>query len=242
MAGQPRQYIRNLRDSLRIVLQREHLADERFWDDRSFFKRLQQLLFVLPKEVRRAEEVFISLLPWRVVQPVRLSEPANHGFAIGLIAVYPGIGPVARAALKFPHRSGIRLFSANVKPDAPGAGRFIEVGRKPREFRRAALLVCAQQLDELRATLHKPAVAARIKPYRAGRLVNQLKELAMNIGSLPRVERSPDANDDFLLALCEAGDADYLVTGDKSGLLALGHHKSTRIVSARNFAALLIRS
>jgi predicted nucleic acid-binding protein len=90
----------------------------------------------------------------------------------------------------------------------------------------------------LRATLHKPAIAARIKPYKAGRLVNQLRELSENIGSLPRVERSPDPADDFLLALSEAGRADYLVTGDKSGLLALERHKNTRIISASDFAAL----
>ena len=101
-----------------------------------------------------------------------------------------------------------------------------------------ALLICREQLDELRATLHKPAIAARIKPYQAGRLVNQLRELAENIGSLPRVERSPDPADDFLLALSEAGRADYLVTGDKSGLLALDRHKNTRIISVRDFAAL----
>jgi len=41
-----------------------------------------------------------------------------------------------------------------------------------------------------------------------------------------------------LLALTEAGNADYLVTGDKSGLLGLVAHKSTRIITARNFAAL----
>jgi predicted nucleic acid-binding protein len=44
--------------------------------------------------------------------------------------------------------------------------------------------------------------------------------------------------DDFLLAMCEAGDADYLVTGDKSGLLALDRHKATRIVSAHEFAGI----
>ena len=70
------------------------------------------------------------------------------------------------------------------------------------------LLTCAEQLDELKATLHKPALAARIKPYKAGRLVNALKELAETIGPLPRVERSPDPTDDFLLALSEAGKAD----------------------------------
>ena len=98
------------------------------------------------------------------------------------------------------------------------------------------LLTSTQQLDELRATLKRPGLAARIKPYRVGRLVNQLRELAEIIDSLPRVKRSPDPEDDFLLALCEAGEADYLVTGDKSGLLSLTRHRNTRIISAREFA------
>jgi uncharacterized protein len=100
------------------------------------------------------------------------------------------------------------------------------------------LLTSAAQIDELRATLDKPAVAERIKPYKTGRLINELKEFAETISRLPRVERSSDPTDDFLLALSEGGKADYLVTGDKSGLLGLGHHHSTRIVSAREFAAL----
>ena len=100
------------------------------------------------------------------------------------------------------------------------------------------LLTCAEHLDEIRATLRKPALAERIKPYKAGALVNQMNELAEDIAPLPRVRRSPDPTDDFLLALSEAGKADYLVTGDKGGLLALEHHKGTRIVSARAFAAL----
>ena len=100
------------------------------------------------------------------------------------------------------------------------------------------LLTCAEQLDELRATLRKPVIAARIKPYKAARLVNDLKELAETIDTLPRVRRSPDPTDDFLLALSEAGRADYLVTGDKSGLLSLARHAGTRIVSASEFATL----
>jgi uncharacterized protein len=100
------------------------------------------------------------------------------------------------------------------------------------------LLTCAEHLDELWATLQKPRVANFIKPYKAGRLVNQIKKLAEVVGPLPHVERSPDSGDDFLLALAEVGKADYLVTGDKSGLLTLTRHHSTRIVSAREFAAL----
>jgi hypothetical protein len=101
------------------------------------------------------------------------------------------------------------------------------------------LLTCSAHLDELLATLEKPRVAELVKPYQAGRLVNQIKRLAEVASLLPPVNRSPDPADDFLLALCEAGNADYLVTGDKSGLLALKRHKATRIVSARDFAALV---
>jgi uncharacterized protein len=89
------------------------------------------------------------------------------------------------------------------------------------------LLSCAEHLDELRATLQKPRVADLIKPHKAE-----------DVSPLPRVERSPDPNDNFLLAMSEAGKADYLVTGDKSGLLSLHRHKATRIISAIDFSAL----
>jgi len=102
------------------------------------------------------------------------------------------------------------------------------------------LLTCATHVDELRATLHKPRVAELIKPYKAGRLVNQVRKLAEDVDPLPRVERSPDPDDDYLLALSEAGTADYLVTGDKNGLLDLDTHKGTQIISARDFAALFV--
>jgi len=99
------------------------------------------------------------------------------------------------------------------------------------------LLTCAEHLDELRATLQKPKIADLIKPHKSGRVVNQIKQLAVEVSSLPRVQRSPDPTDDFQLALSEAGRADYLVTGDKSGLLTLHLHTATRIVSASEFAA-----
>lgn len=101
---------------------------------------------------------------------------------------------------------------------------------------RFTLLTCAEHLTEVRATLQKPRIAALIEPYKAGRLVNQVKKLAANIAHLPHIRRSADPNDNFLLALAEAGEANYLVSGDKSGLLALKKHKRTQIVTARQFA------
>ena len=100
------------------------------------------------------------------------------------------------------------------------------------------LLTSAAHLAELRSTLQKPRVSERIKPHKAGRLINQVSKIAEDVDPLPRMERSPDPTDDFLLAMSEGGMANYLVTGDKSGLLALGRHKATRIVSARDFTAL----
>ena len=101
---------------------------------------------------------------------------------------------------------------------------------------RFTLLTCSEQLEELRATLRQPKIARVVRPPEAGRLVNQVRRLALVIAPLPQVRRSSDPADDFLLALAEAGSADYLVTGDKSGLLALKRH--ARIISAREMAAL----
>ena len=102
------------------------------------------------------------------------------------------------------------------------------------------LLSCTVQLIELRCTLRKPALAARIRPHDAGHMVNELKALAIMVDPLPRVRRSPDPEDDFLLAAAQGGNANYLVTGDKSGLLALARHEGTRIVTAAQFACQFI--
>jgi predicted nucleic acid-binding protein len=44
------------------------------------------------------------------------------------------------------------------------------------------LLTCAAHLDELLATLEKPRIAELIKPYKAGRLVNQIKRRDSGLG------------------------------------------------------------
>jgi hypothetical protein len=100
------------------------------------------------------------------------------------------------------------------------------------------LLTCAEQLDELRATLRKPAIAERIKPYKAGRLVNEIKELAEDVGTLPR-PALPRSQRRFSAGFVRSGQG--RLSGDRrqGGLLALGRHRGTRIVSARKFAALV---
>lgn len=103
---------------------------------------------------------------------------------------------------------------------------------------RFTLLTAAPQLDELMRVTRYPKIRARLKPALAGRLINNLREVAVVVDTLVPVEVSPDPYDNYLLSLSSDGEADYLVTGDKPGLLALGFHAGTKIVSVRDFITL----
>lgn len=102
--------------------------------------------------------------------------------------------------------------------------------------RKFTLVSHAIQLDEMREVTRRDKIRALVRPFEAGRLVNQIAVIADMAERLPPVERSRDPRDDFLLALCEAGKADWLVTGDKDDLLALVRHAETAIVTATHFA------
>lgn len=103
---------------------------------------------------------------------------------------------------------------------------------------RFTLLTAAPQLDELMRVTRYPKIRARLKPALAGRLINDLREIAVVVESLPPVEVSPDPYDNYLLAIASGGKANYLVTGDKVHLLALRHHDGSKIVSVRDFITL----
>ncbi len=100
---------------------------------------------------------------------------------------------------------------------------------------RYVLLSHELQFGELRSVTRRDYLRSRIRPAQAGKLVNQIRTKAEIVDRLPTVRRSADPSDDFLLALCEAGRADYLVTGDKADLLVLGTHGGTTILTARAF-------
>ncbi len=104
---------------------------------------------------------------------------------------------------------------------------------------RFVLLTHTLLLDELRTVTRRPRIRALIRPAEAGRLVNQIRALAEPVTRLPATRRSDDPADDFLLAMAESGRADYLVIGDKAGLLALGRHHGTTILTARAFLDVL---
>lgn len=124
------------------------------------------------------------------------------------------------------------LVSALIGAHAP-PHRIYEAWRQGR----LELSCCEAQLHEVREVTRRVAVRLRIRPFEAGRLVNDLRALTRWVDDLPRVQRSPDPADDFLLALAQAGAAQAIVTGDKSGLLSLGQHAGTEIMTARAFVS-----
>ena len=122
------------------------------------------------------------------------------------------------------------LLSALIRRDSV-PGRVLEAWFDDR----FVLITHELQLEELRVVTRRQQIRALIRPSEAGRLVNQLRANAELVTRLPRTRRSNDPADDFLLALSEAGRADLLVTGDKAGLLRLGSHNDTLILTARAF-------
>jgi putative PIN family toxin of toxin-antitoxin system len=102
-----------------------------------------------------------------------------------------------------------------------------------------SLVTSTTQIAEIQSVTHRPSVRPLITPAHAGRFINDLHRFATVLDRLPVVDRSRDPNDNFLLAMAEAGAADYLVTGDKRHVLALQNHGNTAIITAREMLPLL---
>lgn len=101
------------------------------------------------------------------------------------------------------------------------------------------LVVGDALIDEFKRVCAYPKLAPYLTPADVGTLINRLRAAECWLSDLPRVQVSEDADDDFLLAMAQASGADYLVTGDHAGLLAIGHIGRTQIVTAAIFVSLI---
>ena len=102
------------------------------------------------------------------------------------------------------------------------------------------LVTSRVQLDELRRVSRYPKLKSILPAHRVGTMVNNM-QLAIVLDALPPLPDGIEANDPdyaFLLAMALAGEADYLVTGDRrAGLLQRGSIGRTRIVTPATFCA-----
>jgi len=122
------------------------------------------------------------------------------------------------------------LIAALITTDTPPA-LIYQAWRK----KRFELVTSEWQLGEFRRVSRYPKLRRFLKPSEAGTLVNGLRHQATVFETLPTVELSPDPDDNPVLAMAQTSQAEYLVTGDKEDLLALGAIGATRIVTARRF-------
>jgi len=125
------------------------------------------------------------------------------------------------------------LLAALISPGG-GPARIYEAWKRGR----FELLTSPEQLDELGRVTRYPTVRPFITGSEAGRMINQVRALATLIEYSKPPPVSPDPADDFLFAIAESGAADFLVTGDRSGVLKVRKHGRTRVLAVAEFAAL----
>jgi hypothetical protein len=92
------------------------------------------------------------------------------------------------------------------------------------------LVACDALIAEFRDVAGRPFFRARLRASVAELLAAGLRDFSFYCRDLPPGPIAPDPKDSYLLAMAEAGQADFLVTGDKE-LLSLRRHKSTRIIT-----------
>jgi uncharacterized protein len=104
---------------------------------------------------------------------------------------------------------------------------------------RFTLVTGSMQVEEFSRVTRYPAIRSRIHPAQAGRMLNAIRSLAVNIENPLTRSVSRDPHDDYLFAMAQAGEADYLVTGDKADVLALVRHGKTQIVTVQKLIEIL---
>ena len=123
----------------------------------------------------------------------------------------------------------------------------IRVDSKPYQLvqawldRRFDLVSSDAQLEELRRASRYEQVRRYFEPAEVGWLINRIRERAFLVERLPRVEIADDPGDNYLLGMGVASKAQYLVTGDKSGLLAIEQHGGTRLLTVQQMVVTLER-
>ena len=95
------------------------------------------------------------------------------------------------------------------------------------------LVTSAAQIDEVSEVLARPRLRRYVDPEEAAQMVAAIRQRATVLRDIPVTRRSPDPNDDAILAAAVAGDAELVVSGDKNDMLALGHVEGIPIRSAR---------
>lgn len=105
---------------------------------------------------------------------------------------------------------------------------------------RFELVTSTAQLDELRRVSRYPKLKTILPAHRIGAMVNNMQRAVVleHLPNLPEGIALNDPNDAFLFSMALAGEANYLVTGDRrAGLLEQGSAARARILTPAIFCA-----
>jgi uncharacterized protein len=108
--------------------------------------------------------------------------------------------------------------------------------------RRFDLITAREQLDELRRVSRYPKLKQFLPPHRIGTMISNLNSAVIldHLPDLPDGVALADPDDRFFLSMALAGDADFLVTGDKKARLhQFGSYGSAKILTPASFAELM---
>ncbi|CAN5577944.1 putative toxin-antitoxin system toxin component, PIN family [soil metagenome] len=107
------------------------------------------------------------------------------------------------------------------------------------QSRQFQVVISEHLLGEAQIAWQKPYWVRRYAPDETNRFVAILRRRAEFVVPTPGVSRvATHKEDDLVIATAIAGDADYLVTGDKE-LLRLRSYKTVAIVSPQEFLEIL---
>jgi len=103
------------------------------------------------------------------------------------------------------------------------------------------LVTSAIQLEELRRASRYPKFKAVLQPVRVGAMINNLQH-AIILDRLNVKEEADDSADAFLISMSIAGEANYLVTGDKrAGLLQQKTIGRTHVLTPSGFCKSILK-
>lgn len=102
------------------------------------------------------------------------------------------------------------------------------------------LLTSAHQLAEVEAVLARSRLQKYVSPEESQEMVRGLQAEAEQIAAdMIQVAHSPDPDDNRILAIAIAGQADYVISGDRADMLSLGEVEGIPIITARQAVDIL---
>lgn len=96
------------------------------------------------------------------------------------------------------------------------------------------IVLCEQLREEIRRVTQRPKLRKYFSPQKVAELLELLATIGLLIEITSEASVCRDEKDNFLLALAQDSQADFLVTGD-ADLLVLQEFEGTKIVTYQKF-------